>query len=93
MTAMNPTTFAPCVPPCGVIPLHRPWWRRAWEAWLDRSTRRTLPAVTDPSAWTDRDLMSLRGLSLGTLRDIGAPEWVRDGREDRARVMLDLMRL
>jgi hypothetical protein len=90
---MTPVTFAPCVPPCGVIPLHRPWWRRAWEAWHDRAAPAAAPEASNPAGWAERDLLSLRGLSAGTLRDIGAPEWVREGREERARVMLDLMRL
>lgn len=90
---MTSASLAPCVPPCGVISLHRPWWRRAWAVWRDREASTEMPEAGDPSGWVERDLRSLRGLSAGTLRDIGAPEWVRAGREERHRVMLDLMRL
>lgn len=70
--------------PCTPLVLHRPWWRRLLDAAQDlraRQARRTStlqPVPQDPSTWRDRDLLSLRGLSPGTLRDIGAPEWVRE---------------
>lgn len=78
--------LAPCVggAPCAPLVLHRPWWRRLLDAAQDLRTRRARPATStpptpqDPGTWRERDLLSLRSLSPGTLRDIGAPEWVRE---------------
>jgi hypothetical protein len=57
------------------IPLHRPFWQRLWEdsqAWL---TRRGQPA---PDAESALSLQAAIELNDKTLRDIGAPEWLRD---------------
>jgi hypothetical protein len=85
-----------CLPPITVIPLHTPWWRRllraAADAWV-HPVRRVRPEANQPETWLDPDLRALRHLSPGTLRDIGAPDWVyeaRDGARDRA---LNLLRL
>ncbi len=60
------------------IPLHRPWWQR-----LADHLRTAWDAEADP-------YRSLRHLSPETLRDIGAPGFVRDERAERDRWLLDL---
>lgn len=86
MLSLNRSQLAPCVggAPCTPVALHRPWWRRwpdalhAVQARWARRVRGVPPVAHDPETWRNRDLLSLRGLSPGTLRDIGAPAWVRD---------------
>ena len=54
------------------IPLHRPWWQRVRDAWQEWRSERSRSEL-------ERDLwQSLGGLSEGTLRDIGAPEWLHE---------------
>jgi hypothetical protein len=82
-----------CIPPCTVIPLHTPWWRRLLTAWTERPARARLPEASRPETWSDPDLRSLRHLSPGTLRDIGAPDWVHEERHAARERALRLMRL
>lgn len=89
---MSTLPLSPSLPSCGLTAPRRTWWRRALSAWLDRPAR-AFRQTGDAPTWSEQDLRSLRGLSAGTLRDIGAPDWVHEGRDERARVMLDLMRL
>jgi len=72
---MNRMRYAPCSPSPVTICLHRPWWRRLAEALNFRPERCPRPA--QPSTWNERDLRTLRHLDPGTLRDIGAPEWMQ----------------
>lgn len=71
----------------------RPGWRRWWQALVGGVARSRRPEAAEPSTWREPDLRSLRGLSTQTLRDIGAPDWVRAGRDDRARIAIEQLRL
>lgn len=73
------------------ITLHRPWWQR----WVDAFQERVAGAVSAPDvrAFQDDDFLALRELNAGTLRDIGAPDWIGERREALRRIDLDLMRL
>lgn len=67
---MNLSTSC-CLP--APIALHRPWWRRAWDA-LRQAAGRPAPADADER----RLYRSLSHLSEETLRDIGAPSWLHE---------------
>lgn len=90
-----------CLPPCRVIPLHRPWWRRAVDAMsaaLAASAARPaagipMPDLADPDSWTAAQRAALRHLPPRLLRDIGAPEWVGEDASAGGRAGLDLLRL
>ena len=72
-----------------IVPTFRPWWRRAWHDLVDRlaAARRPDPIRSLP----DDEFAALGGLSAGTLRDIGAPEWLRERAElQRQRVLAPL---
>lgn len=62
-----------------IIPLKSPWWRRALDAWREHRNARE---HDDPYA-------GLRHLSEETLRDIGAPGYIRDDAAARDRWLLD----
>ena len=79
---MNRMSYAPCCPIPVTISLHRPWWRRLADALAPRRTRDPRPA--QPSTWNERDLRTLRHLDAATLRDIGAPEWLSEPRDERS---------
>jgi len=70
--------------PPAPIALYRPWWQRLFEeirAARDERRRRD----------AERDLFdSLSGLSEGTLRDIGAPDWIHE--RDRGITLRELER-
>ncbi len=70
------TTTACCAQ---TIPLHRPWWQRAWET-LRESLR----------AGPDDPYRELRHLNEQTLRDIGAPPGLHESRVDTERWRLDV---
>ena len=59
----------------------------------ERPARARLPEASRPETWSDPDLRSLRHLSPGTLRDIGAPDWVHEERHAARERALRLMRL
>ena len=65
-------TTMPC--PAAPLPLHRPWLLRVATDFVEalRGARRAR-RVPDES-----DLASLAVLGDATLRDIGAPDWVRE---------------
>ena len=90
---MNPSIQAPAPCLCQNQAAQGPAWRRWWQALRRRVAVRRPPEPTQPSTWREQDLLSLRGLSTRTLRDIGAPDWVHEGRDDRVRVALDQLRL
>lgn len=77
------TLPAAAAAPASRVRLHRPWWQRALEAW------RGAPDL--PGA--EQSWRGLTGISSATLRDIGAPEWVREARERADAQPLDLWRL
>jgi len=78
---MNTTTARPPVP----IGLHRPWWLR-WaddvHAAIERQRRRDNERAV---------YAALANLSEGTLRDIGAPEWMHE--RDRGAALMRIERL
>ncbi len=79
------TAPACCLP--APIALHRPWWRRAWDALTERRrAARAAEADADERAL----YRALGHLSDHTLRDIGAPAWLREG--DPARELRRLER-
>jgi hypothetical protein len=87
-----------CLPPCRVIPLHRPWWRLAIDAALATvaarpAARAPMPDLADPDSWTAAQRAALRHLPPRLLRDIGAPEWVGEDASAAGRAGLDLLRL
>lgn len=87
-----------CLPPCRVIPLHRPWWRQAIDALLTVIEARPaagapMPDMADPHSWTAAQRAALRHLPPRLLRDIGAPEWVGVDAAAAGRAGLDLLRL
>lgn len=88
-----------CLPPCHVVPLHRPWWRRAVDAvaLAPSATRPSagtpMPDLSDPGHWTAAQRAALRHLPPHLLRDIGAPEWVGVDASAAGRAGLDLLRL
>lgn len=85
-----------CMPSDTVILLYTPWWRRllraAAQAWAGPG-RRVRPEANQPETWQDPDLRALRHLSPATLRDIGAPEWVREEQAFALDRALDRLRL
>lgn len=82
-----------CLPVPSVIPLHTPWWRRWLAPWTRAKCQVPLPVPSAPDTWGPANWRTLRHLSAGTLRDIGAPDWVYAGRERQHRAALDLLRL
>lgn len=59
------------------LPLHRPLWQRWWDdsrAWLARLGESTV----DADAESPLTLQAAIELNDKTLRDIGAPDWLRD---------------
>lgn len=64
-----------CSPVPFVMPLPRPWWQRLVD---DLRPRRRPPPLSAPAQWRAADWRSVSHLGRGTLRDIGAPEWVAD---------------
>jgi len=90
-----------CLPPCRVIPLHRPWWRRAVGAVAailatpaaPPAAGAPMPELADPERWTAAQRVALRHLPPRLLRDIGAPEWVGQDASAAGRAGLDLLRL
>ena len=86
-----------CLPASSVIPLHTPWWRRAWTAsltlWRRPARPVPMPDPSQPHSWAPADWRTLQHLNEGTLRDIGAPEWMHDGRQRQRDAALDLLRL
>lgn len=82
---MNRMRYAPCSPSPVTICLHRPWWRRLADRLWARGARRTrCPRPAQASTWNERDLRTLRHLDAATLRDIGAPEWLSQPRDERS---------
>jgi len=59
-----------------VPPVASPWWQRSLEVLTER-----LAGLRSSPLPTERDYESLAGLSAATLRDIGAPEWLRERAE------------
>ena len=86
-----------CLPAPPVIPLHTPWWRRvlatSLTVWRRPARPYRAPVASQPNTWAPSDWRTLKHLSTGTLRDIGAPEWVHQGRERQRNAALDLLRL
>lgn len=62
------------------IPLYRPLWLRWWEAAREHLGRLRQQALL---AEPEMDLPSAMALNDATLRDIGAPEWLRVQAEQR----------
>jgi hypothetical protein len=82
-----------CLPVPSAITLHTPWWRRWLAPWPRAKRQAPLPAPSVPDTWDPADWRTLRHLNAGTLRDIGAPDWVHAGRERQHQAALDLLRL
>ena len=65
------TAPACCLP--APIALHRPWWRRAWEALTERRRGAAMAEADERGLYR-----ALGHLSDQTLRDIGAPSWLHE---------------
>jgi hypothetical protein len=97
---LEPTMHSACLPPCPAIPPRSRGWRRAVEAVAAALARfAARPAVAaptadpaDPGSWTAAQRAALRQLPARTLRDIGAPEWVRHDASAAGRAGFDLLR-